>query len=135
LIDKILTLDANNLPVIDAENKIKNSQQWQIIPTNKQENFVFIQQIGTNQVLEIEEAITKDGAKVRLATRKRRSNNHQEWMLLPLDDHSHWYFLQNRATNNVLDIAYKKTKDGAKVASYHKKIRGYENQLWLFEEV
>ena len=135
LIDKILTLNTKNSPVIATENNIKNNQHWQIIPTNKQENFVFIQQIGTNQVLEIEEAMTKDGARVRLATRKRRSNNHQEWMLVPLDEHSHWYFIQNRATNNVLDVAYKKTKDGAKVASYHKKIRGYENQLWLFEEV
>ena len=127
-------LDDENKPIISTQKDKENSQQWQIIPTNKQEGFVFIQQIGTNQVLEIEGAIIKDGAKVRLATRKRRSNDHQEWKLIPLADNSNWYFLQNRATNNVLEVAYKKSKNGTPVVSYHKKVRGYENQLWLFDE-
>ncbi len=135
LTNKLLTLDKNNKPIISTQKDKNNQQQWQLIPTNKQEGFVFIQQIGTNQVLEIEGALTKDGAKVRLATRRRRSNDHQEWKIVPLNDNSPWYFLQNRATENVLDVAYKKTKNGTPVVSSHKKIRGYENQLWLFEEV
>ena len=134
LINKLLILDNNKKPIISTQQQDENRQQWQIIPTNKQEGYVFIQQIGTNQVLEIEDAIKKDGAKVRLATRKRRSNDHQEWKLIPFEEHSHWYFIQNRATENVLDVAYKKSKNGTPVVSYHKKIRGNENQLWLFEQ-
>ena len=135
LVNKLLGLDNEGQAVIEAEKNIINTQSWQLIPTNKQEGFVFIQKTGTNQVLEVKDADKKDGAKVRLATRKRRSNNHQEWKLVALDDNAHWYFLQNRATQNVLDVAYKKTKEGSSVVSYHKKVRGYENQLWLLAEV
>jgi hypothetical protein len=107
----------------------------QLIATNKQEGFVFIQKTGTKQVLEIEGAETQDGAKIVLRDKKRRSNNHQEWKLIAVTEDSHWYFIQNRATNNVLEVAHKKTSENAKIASYHKKVRGYENQLWLLDEI
>ena len=135
LVNKLLGLDNEGQAVIETEKGIINTQSWQLIPTNKQEGFIFIQKTGTNQVLEVKGGEKKDGAKVSLATRKRRSNNHQEWMLVALNDNSHWYFIQNRATQNVLDVAYKKTKDGTRVVSYHQKVRGYENQLWLLDEV
>jgi deoxyribonuclease-1 len=134
LTNKLLTLEGDKAVIAVKKSQI-NTQSWQLIPTNKQEGYVFIQEIGTNQVLEIEAANAKDGAKVRLATRKRRSNDHQEWKLIPLSDDSHWYFMQNRATQSVLDVAYKKTKEGTSVVGYHKKIRGYENQLWLLSEL
>jgi deoxyribonuclease-1 len=135
LVNKLLTLKTNNNPIIATEKKASQDQSWQLIPTNKQEGFVFIQKTGTEQVLEIENSDTEDGAKVVLAAKKRRSNNHQEWKLIPVSKDSHWYFIQNRATNNVLEVAYKKTVENAKVTSYHKKTRGYENQLWLLDEI
>ncbi len=134
LVNKLLGLDNEGQAVIETEKDIINTQSWQLIPTNKQEGFIFIQKTGTNQVLEVKGGDKKDGAKVRLATRKRRSNNHQEWKLIPLKDNSHWYFIQNRATKSVLDVAYKKTKEGTRVVGYHQKVRGYENQLWLLDE-
>ncbi|MCK5917514.1 MAG: endonuclease [Cocleimonas sp.] len=135
LVNKLLSLDDDKQTVITTEKNIINTQSWQLIPTNKQEGFIFIQKTGTNQVLEVKGEDKKDGAKIGLATRKRRSNDHQEWKLVALEDNSHWYFIQNRATQNVLDVAYKKTKEGTRVVSYHKKVRGYENQLWLLDEV
>lgn len=134
LTNKLLSLDDDNKAVIAIKKNKINTQSWQLIPTNKQEGYVFIQKAGTNQVLEIEGAEVKDGTRVILATRKRRSNDHQEWMLIPLAEDSHWHFMQNRATQTVLDVAYKKTKEGTSVVGYHKKIRGCENQLWLMTE-
>jgi len=135
LVNKVLTLNAKNNPVIATEKQASQHQSWQLVATNKQEGFVFIQKTGTDQVLEIKDANTEDGAKVVLANKKRRSNNHQEWKLIAVAEDSHWYFIQNRATNNVLEVAYKKTKENAKVASYHQKVRGYNNQLWLLDEI
>ena len=135
LVNKLLTLNTKNSPVITTKKAMSHDQSWQLIATNKQEGFVFIQKTGTKQVLEIEGADAQDGAKIVLGDKKRRSNNHQEWKLIAVTEDSHWYFIQNRATNNVLEVAHKKTTENAKVASYHKKVRGYENQLWLLDEI
>ncbi|MCK5896864.1 MAG: endonuclease [Cocleimonas sp.] len=134
LVNKVLAVNDARQAIITTDNKKMNVSSWQLVPTNKQEGFVFIQQSETGQVLEVAGGVTKDGAKVILASKKRRSNNHQEWKLIPLEENSYWYFIQNRATENRLDVAYKKTTEGAKVVSYHKKTRGYENQLWRLDE-
>ena len=128
MVGRVLSVNKDQKLVIN--NKQKNqSQHWQLLESNKTEGFIFIQHVATGKILEIENGLKKDHAKIVLADKKRRNNNHQEWRLV-VSEGPKFFFLENRATQTVLDISYKKSKQGSKVASYHKKTRGTENQEW-----
>ena len=128
MVERVLSLNKAQELVIKNKQKDK-SQHWAMLESNKTEGFVFIQHVATGKVLEIKGSVKTDHAKVILADKKRRNNNHQEWRLVATEEPK-YFFLENRATQTVLDISYKKSKQGSKVASYHKKSRGTENQEW-----
>ena len=129
LVKKVLALNSKQQLVIETATGDKR-QHWKLIPSNQTEGFVFIENRHTKTVLEIEEGNAKDHAPLVLASKKRRDNNHQEWKIKPIDPQSPYCFIENRATGTVLDISYKKTQQGSKVAAFHKKTRGTENQRW-----
>jgi len=93
-----------------------------------------IKHVDSGKVLAVADALKKSNAPVVLEDQKRRSNDHQEWRLIAAETVKPEMFIENRATGYVLDISYKKTEEGAKVASHHRKSRGTENQLWVIKD-
>lgn len=131
----VLALDDDGKLVVERSSRA-HAQRWRLEATNKTEGFLFLQHIESGMVLAVEDGLKKDDAAVVPEQQKRRSNNHQEWRLIDpdsseTDDTS--VFIENRATSFVLDISDKNTKESARVASYHRKTRGTENQRWIIK--
>ncbi len=110
-----------------------HSQRWALQASNQTDGFYFIQHVDSGKVLAVANALKKANAPVVLEDQKRRSNDHQEWRLITAELDESQVFIENRATGYVLDISYKKADEGARVASYHRKSRGTENQLWVIK--
>lgn len=69
-----------------------------------------------------------------LGKKRKRKNDHQEWRFVSSKDKG-YVFIESKWSLNMLDIRYKKLDDGTRLQSYHKKVRGTENQEWKIEKL
>ena len=120
--------------IIEQYDEHSTRQQWVFTKANKSKPYFFIENLLSGKVVEVEESNSNDGAKIVMAKKKSRKNDHQEWHLESSKEKG-YVFVLNRWSLNVLDIKYKKTSDGTKLQAFHKKIRGTENQEWSVEKV
>ncbi|PWQ92930.1 hypothetical protein DKW60_18650 [Leucothrix pacifica] len=125
----VLSIEDDGQLVVEKSSRA-HAQRWQLIPSNKTEGYVFIQHLDTNKVLAVENGLKKDDAPVILEEKKRVSNNHQEWKLVPTAADENLVFIQNRETELVLDISHNKSHSGAAVATHRRKSRNTDNQCW-----
>ena len=132
--DVAISFNEKDEVVIEKADKNNPNQIWQFTKANKQKEFFFIENSATQKVIEIEDANSNDGAKIVMAKKRKRKNDHQEWKLESSKDKG-YVFVVNRWALNVLDVKYKKTSNGTKLQSFHKKVRGTENQEWKIEKV
>ena len=132
--DVAMSFNEKDEVVIEKADKNNPNQIWQFTKANKQKEFFFIENSATQKVIEIEDANSNDGAKIVMAKKRKRKNDHQEWKLESSKDKG-YVFVVNRWALNVLDVKYKKTSNGTKLQSFHKKVRGTENQEWKIEKV
>ena len=132
--DVAISFNEKDEVVIEKADKNNPNQIWRFTKANKKKEFFFIESVSTNKVIEVKDGDSNDGAKIVMAKKKRRNNDHQEWKLESSKDKG-FVFVVNRWTLNVLDVKYKKTSDGTKLQSFHKKVRGTENQEWKIEKV
>gem|GEM_PF-87606 len=129
----VLAINDDNELAVEKSSRA-HSQRWVLEASNQSDGFHFIQHLESGKVLAVTDGLKKANAPVALEDKKRRSNNHQEWRMVAAETSVDQVFIENRATGYVLDISYKKTDDGARVASYHRKSRGTENQQWTIKD-
>ena len=132
--DSAISVNDKNEIIIEKSDKSNPRQQWIFTKANKQKAYFFIENIFTGKVIEVAESDSNDGAKILLASKKKRKNDHQEWKLEKSKDKG-YVFIVNKWSLNVLDVKYKKIKDGTKLQNFHKKVRGTENQEWRVEKI
>ena len=128
----VLAIDDNDALIVEKSSRAY-SQRWLLRSSNQTDGFHFIQHLESGKVLAVADTLKNANAPVVLEVQKRRLNDHQEWRLIASEPESDQVFFENRSTGYVLDISHKKTDQGARVASYHKKSRGTENQLWVLK--
>ena len=134
LADVAISFNEKDEVIIEKSDKNNPNQLWTFVKPNKAKEYFFIENIGTKKVIEVDNADSNDGAKIMMAKKKKRKNDHQEWKL-ESSKNKGYVFIVNRWTLNVLDVKYKKSSDGTKLQSFHKKVRGTENQEWKIEKV
>ena len=132
--DSAISINEKNEIIIEKTDKTNPNQQWIFTKANKQKAYFFIENTATGRVIEVAQSDSNDGAKILLATKKHRKNDHQEWKLEASKEKG-YVFIVNKWSLNVLDVKYKKVKDGTKLQSFHKKVRGTENQEWKVEKI
>jgi deoxyribonuclease-1 len=134
LADVAISVNDENQIIIEKADKDNPKQLWIFTKANKTKAYFFIENIESGKVISIENSDTNDGAKIVLAKKLKRKNDHQEWKLETSKDKG-FVFVVSKWSLNVLDIKYKKIDDGTKLQSFHKKVRGTENQEWKVETV
>ena len=132
--DVAISFNEKDEVIIEKADKNNPNQLWRFTKANKQKEYFFIESVSTNKVIEVKDGDSNDGAKIVMAKKQRRKNDHQEWKLESTEEKG-YVFVVNQWTLNVLDVKYKKTSDGTKLQSFHKKVRGTENQEWKVEKV
>ena len=130
--DVAISFNEKDEIIIEKSDKNNPNQQWIFTKANKNKAYFFIENVATGKVIEIESSNSNDGAKIRLAKKRSRKNDHQEWKLESAKEKG-YVFIVNKWSLNVLDVKYKKTKDGSRLQAFHKKVRGMENQEWRIE--
>ena len=131
--DVAISFNERDEVIIERADPNNPKQIWRFTKANKQKEYFFIESVSTNKVIEVKDGDSNDGAKIVMAKKQRRKNDHQEWKLESSKNRG-FVFIVNRWTLNVLDVKYKKTTDGTKLQSFHKKARGTENQEWRVEK-
>jgi len=134
LADVAISINEKDEIVIEKADKNNPKQQWIFTKANKTKAYFFIENVESGKVITIENSDSNDGAKIVLAKKLKRKNDHQEWELETSKDKG-YVFVVSKWSLNVLDIKYKKTTDGTKLQSFHKKVRGTENQEWKVETI
>ena len=132
--DFAISYNDENEVIIEKSDSNNPKQQWILNKPNKQKEYFFIENYTTGKVIEIENANSNDGANIIMNKKKRSKNDHQEWSIDASTDNDS-IFLLNRDALTVLDIKYKKAKNGTKLQSFHKKVRGTENQEWEIKKI
>ena len=132
--DVAMSINDRDEIIIEKSDKSNPNQQWIFTKANKKKAYFFIENLSRGKVIEIENANSNDGAKIKLASKKSRKNDHQEWQLESSKNRG-YVFIVSKWSLNVLDVKYKKTTDGTKLQSFHKKIRGRENQEWSIKKI
>ena len=134
LADVAISFNEKDEVIIEKSDKNNLNQLWKLVKPNKAKEYFFIENVGTKKVIEVDKADSNDGAKIMMAKKRKRKNDHQEWTLESSKNQG-YVFIVNRWSLNVLDVKYKKTSNGTKLQSFHKKVRGTENQEWKLEKV
>ncbi|HHH19543.1 MAG TPA: hypothetical protein ENK86_03380 [Campylobacterales bacterium] len=129
LTDSAISINDNDEVVIQKVDRNNPNQRWVFTKANKKKEYFFIENVARQKVIMIKNSDTNDGASIILGDKRRQKNDHQEWKFVSADDQG-YVFIESKWSLNVLDVKYKKIKDGTRLQSFHKKVRGTENQEW-----
>jgi hypothetical protein len=137
--DVAISFNEKNEIIIEKSDKENVNQQWILSKANQNKEYFFIENVANGKVIEIQNADTNDGAKIVLNKKKKTKNDHQEWSFESSENKYYvfkdYVFIVSKCSLNVLDIKYKKTTNGTRLQSFHKKIRGTQNQEWKIEKI
>jgi hypothetical protein len=124
-------LDA--FPAKTGHGENSANQQWQFVPDPKGSGYYFIQNPLTGNAIDLQGASTTDGTLLDAYPMKTASNqdpSNQLWQLVSDPAGSGSYFIQNKLTGHVIDIAGASTASGAALNAFPMKMFNNANQLW-----
>jgi hypothetical protein len=129
-----ISFNAHDEVIIEEANENNPKQHWVLTKANQQKPYFFIENVDSGKVIEVEKGDSNDGANIVMNKKRKTKNDHQEWHFESADD-AGYVFVVSKGLLNVLDIKDKKTAHGTQLQSFHKKMRGTENQEWEVKRV
>ena len=107
-----------------------DNQLWMFVPDPAGSGYYFIKSMLDGTVIDVQGNSTADGALLDAYPQKTTDTDNQLWQALADPAGSGYYFIQNKLTGHVIDIAQNSTASGAALDAYPMKMFGNANQLW-----